>query len=71
MKNLRDLGVQELNNLEVSETQGGFIPVVIWGVALTAGEVAGLIGGTALGVAVSQDLDALADAFMEGFNATK
>jgi lactobin A/cerein 7B family class IIb bacteriocin len=68
MKNLENFGIQELSTKEIKETDGGFIPLVIWGIAFTASEVAGILVGTAIGVAVSQDLDNLADSFMEGFN---
>ena len=71
MKNLENFGVQELNAKEIKETDGGFIPLVIWGIAFTASEVAGIAVGAAIGVAISQDLDNLADSFMEGFNGTR
>lgn len=40
--------MQEMNLQEVKEVNGGFIPLVIWGVAFTAKTVAGACGATFL-----------------------
>lgn len=60
MKNLQSFGVQELNANEIKVTQGGFVPLVIWGVVLTAKAVAGITGtlflaGVAIGASVASD----------------
>ena len=55
--NLEQLGVQEMNAVEVKETDGGVFP---WAV---------LFVDAAIGWVGSQDLDDLADAFNEGYAA--
>ncbi len=62
MKNL-DLnacGVQEMQQQEMINTNGGFIPLVFWGVAISAKAVAGMVGacflaGVGVGAAVASD----------------
>ncbi len=55
--NLENLNLVELNAQEVQDTDGGlfWIPILI---------------GAALGVALTQDLDDLADAFSAGYHST-
>ncbi len=58
MKNLENLGVQEMNSKELTENNGGFIPLVILGVAFTAQAVAAgvstlFVAGMAVGVGVA------------------
>lgn len=49
MKNLKgNAMMQEMNLQEMKEANGGFIPLVIWGVAFTAKTVAGACGATFL-----------------------
>lgn len=55
--NLEKLNLVELNAQEVQETEGGF-----WGA---------IIVGALVGAALTQDLDRLKSAFMEGYNAGK
>jgi len=55
--NLEKLNLVELNAQEVKETEGGF-----WGA---------IIVGALVGAALTQDLDSLKSAFMEGYNAGK
>lgn len=69
MNNLSKFGVQELNVGEINKVEGGFVPLVILGFAFTAKQVAGIAVGAAAGALLTQDLDSLADSFMEGFNA--
>ena len=53
--NLENLGLVELNAQEVQEVEGGFFPIVIWGVTIGAQYVAGLFfAGIGIGVAVAQ-----------------
>lgn len=40
--------MQEMNLQEMKEVDGGFIPLVIWGVAFSAKAVAGACGATFL-----------------------
>lgn len=53
---------RELNYLELENVNGGFVPLVIWGVTYTASQVAaasgacflaGFAGGIAIGAAVN------------------
>ena len=58
MTNLENLGVQEMNTRELTDNNGGFIPLVILGVAYTAGQVAAGTGllftaGVAIGALVA------------------
>jgi|TARA_B110000037_G_C17123440_1_gene506928 lactobin A/cerein 7B family class IIb bacteriocin len=60
MKNLQNFGVQELSASEIREVDGGFVPLIIWGVYLSANAVAGIIGtcflaGVAVGANVASD----------------
>ena len=51
--NLENLNLVELNAQEQKETEGGFVPLVIWGIALTAEAVAGgAVAAFASGVAI-------------------
>lgn len=48
----------ELSEQQTREIEGGFIPLVIWGVAFTAGQVAGgagavFLAGMGIGAAVA------------------
>ena len=53
--NLENLGLVELNAREVQEVEGGFFPIVVWGVVIAAEYVAALfIAGMGVGVAVAQ-----------------
>ena len=53
--NLNNLNLVELNAQEVEEVDGGFFPIVIWGVVIGAEYVAGLFfAGVAVGAAVAQ-----------------
>ncbi len=63
MKNLENYGVQEMNTKEMVSIDGGFFGLDD-SVLITLGI------GMALGVITTQDLDDLADAFMEGYNST-
>lgn len=71
MKNLSKFGVQELDAKETKKIEGGFVPLVIWGVAFTAKQVAGFAIGSVAGALLTQDLDSLGSSFMKGFNAAK
>jgi len=53
MKQLEQLGVQEMDAVEVKDVNGGVWPVV-W---------------VLLGMALAQDLDNLADAYNKGYEA--
>lgn len=59
MKNLdlATLGVEEMNEVEMQEVDGGFVPLVVFGIALSAKAVAGAAGacflaGVGIGSAV-------------------
>ena len=53
MKNLQNYGVIQLSSNDLIETDGGFVPLVIWGVAISAKAVAGaVVGAFAAGVAI-------------------
>ena len=53
MKNLGTMGVQEMNTQEMKKVDGGFFPLVIFGIYLSSKVVAGIIIGTfAVGVGV-------------------
>lgn len=53
--NLQNLNLVELNAQEVEQIEGGFFPIVVWGVVIGAEYVAGLFfAGMAVGVAVAQ-----------------
>lgn len=41
MKNLEDFGVQELDIKEINETDGGVLPIVVFGVAIGWKTIAG------------------------------
>jgi hypothetical protein len=56
MKNLNELGVQEMDVREIQKVDGGFIYLLI---------------GAAIGALMSQDLDALVDAYNEGYAAAQ
>lgn len=45
MKNLENYGVIHLHSIDLIETEGGFVPLVIWGVAISAKAVAGAVVG--------------------------
>jgi lactobin A/cerein 7B family class IIb bacteriocin len=54
--NLENLGVQEMDARELQTVDGGFVPLVIWGVAVSAKAVAGacvaaFAGGVTIGAA--------------------
>lgn len=51
---LKTLGVQELDNREMVETDGGWVGIVI---------------GALIGVALTQDLDRLKEAYKTGYDA--
>jgi len=56
MKNLEKFGVQELTTVEQVDNQGGFFPIVVWGVVIGAEYVAGLfLAGVGIGAAVAQN----------------
>lgn len=58
MKNLEQIGVQELTTVEQREVDGGFFPIVVLGVVIGAEYVAGLFfAGVGIGVAVAQSND--------------
>lgn len=59
-KQLENYGVRTLGTREMKEMNGGIWPTV-----------ARYVIGALAGVALSQDLDALGDAFMEGWNDAK
>ena len=53
-----ELGLQEMDAKELQEVEGGFVPIVIWGVAFTASQVAGgagamFLAGIGIGAAVA------------------
>lgn len=55
---LATLNVEELNSENLMNIDGGFIPLIIWGVSLTAGQVAGgagamFLAGMGIGAAVA------------------
>lgn len=53
--NLENMNLVELNAQEVQEVEGGFFPIVVWGVVIGAEYVAGLFfAGMAVGAAVAQ-----------------
>jgi lactobin A/cerein 7B family class IIb bacteriocin len=53
--NLENLNLVELNAQEVQEVDGGFVPIVVWGVVIGAEYVAGLFfAGVGIGAAVAQ-----------------
>ena len=45
MKNLKNYGVQELNAKEMTQTDGGIAPLVIYGLILCAGIAVGYFAG--------------------------
>jgi hypothetical protein len=52
--NLENLNLVELNAQEVEQTEGGFFPIVVWGVVIGAEYVAGLFfAGVGVGAAVA------------------
>ncbi|KEQ30277.1 hypothetical protein [Pedobacter antarcticus] len=60
MENLQlaTLNVEELDSDNLMNTDGGFIPLVIWGVSFTAAQVAGgagavFLAGMGIGAAVA------------------
>ncbi len=62
MKNLENLGVQEMNSKELVDNNGGVIILTILGVGYTALQVAGAVGvlftaGVAIGATVAADQD--------------
>lgn len=58
MKKLENFGVQELTTVEQRELEGGYwLPIVRW------------IGTTVAAALISQDMDDLGDAFMDGWNS--
>jgi hypothetical protein len=64
MKNLENYGVQELGAKEKVEIGGGLL-----GIDDAAWAAIGI--GVLLGIITTQDLDDLADAFMEGYNSAR
>ncbi|WP_243699253.1 bacteriocin [Flavobacterium hiemivividum] len=53
--NLQNLNLVELNAQEVQEVEGGFIPLLIWGIAISAETVAtAFFVGVGVGAAVAQ-----------------
>jgi hypothetical protein len=53
--NLQNLNLVELNAQEVKEVDGGFIPLLIWGIAISAETVATAFWvGVGVGAAVAQ-----------------
>jgi lactobin A/cerein 7B family class IIb bacteriocin len=53
--NLQNLNLVELNAQEVENTDGGFFPIVVWGIVIGAEYVATLfVTGVAVGAAVAQ-----------------
>ena len=53
--NLNNLNLVELNAQEVKGTEGGFIPLLIWGIAISAETVATAFWvGVGVGAAVAQ-----------------
>jgi lactobin A/cerein 7B family class IIb bacteriocin len=52
---LENLNLVELNAQEVKNTQGGFVPIAIYGIVIGAEYVAGLFfAGVGIGAAVAQ-----------------
>ncbi len=52
--NLQNLNLVELNGQEIQKTEGGFVPIVVWGVVIGAEYVAGLfLAGVGIGAAVA------------------
>jgi len=53
MKNLENYYVLEMDANEIKRTNGGFFPIVIWGVVIAAEHVAALfLTGVAIGATV-------------------
>ncbi|SFW36339.1 hypothetical protein SAMN02927921_01324 [Sinomicrobium oceani] len=61
MKNLENYGVQELELSEMQNIDGSFIPLVIFGVAYTAAQVA-----TGMGIAFGAGVTIGAAAYLAG-----
>jgi hypothetical protein len=62
MNNLeyKAIGIQDMDINEMTTTEGGFIPLIIWGVSFTAAQVAGgagamFLAGMGIGAAVAAE----------------
>ena len=57
MKNLENFGVQELNNAEVKNTDGGFIPLIFLAIYVADALILGTMAGYAYGSMVTHNHD--------------
>jgi len=55
MKHLENYGVQELSAKEITETDGGFIPLILLGVYLVDAAILGTMAGYAYGTMVTHN----------------
>lgn len=55
MKNLKIYGVQELNNAEVKNTDGGFIPLIFLAIYVADALILGTMAGYAYGSMVTHN----------------